>query len=44
VAWLDRLDRDDSGAWQVHLKGDFRPLPVSRRHVGEVKRRLRGGG
>ncbi len=44
VAWLDSLDRDDSGAWQVRLKADFRPLPVSRRHVGEVKRRLRAGG
>ncbi|MEO7385726.1 MAG: LytTR family DNA-binding domain-containing protein, partial [Gammaproteobacteria bacterium] len=43
VAWLDSLDRDDSGAWQVRLKGDFRPLPVSRRHVGDVKRRLRAG-
>ena len=44
VAWLDSLDRDDGGAWQVRLKADFRPLPVSRRHVGEVKRRLRAGG
>jgi two-component system response regulator AlgR len=44
VAWLDSLNRDDSGAWQVRLKTDFRPLPVSRRHVGEVKRRLRAGG
>lgn len=43
VAWLDSLERDDSGAWQVRLKGDFRPLPVSRRHVGDVKRRLRAG-
>ena len=44
VAWLDTLERDDSGAWQVRLKGDFPPLPVSRRHVGDVKRRLRAGG
>ena len=44
VAWLDSVDRDDSGAWQVKLKGDFRLLPVSRRHVGDVKRRLRSGG
>lgn len=44
VTWLDTLDRDDSGAWEVRLKVDFRPLPVSRRHVGEVKRRLRTGG
>ena len=44
VAWLDTLERDDSGAWQVRLKGDARVLPVSRRHVGDVKRRLRAGG
>lgn len=44
VAWLDSLDRDDSGAWQVRLKAGFRALPVSRRHVGDVKRRLRAGG
>jgi len=44
VAWLDSLDRDDDGTWQVRLKGGFRPLPVSRRHVGDVKRRLRTGG
>jgi two-component system, LytTR family, response regulator AlgR len=43
VAWLDSVDRDDSGTWQVKLKGDFRLLPVSRRHVGDVKRRLRSG-
>ena len=43
VAWLDSLDRDDTGAWQVRLKADFQPLPVSRRHVGDVKRRLRAG-
>lgn len=41
VAWLDSLERDDSGTWLVRLKADFRPLPVSRRHVGDVKRRLR---
>jgi len=44
VAWLDSLDRDDSGAWLVRLKADFPPLQVSRRHVGDVKRRLRAGG
>ena len=44
VAWLDSVDRDDTGTWQVKLKGDFRLLPVSRRHVGDVKRRLRSGG
>ena len=43
VAWLDSLDQDDNGAWQVRLKADFQPLPVSRRHVGDVKRRLRNG-
>ncbi len=44
VGWLNTLNRDDSGAWEVRLKAEFRPLPVSRRHVGEVKRRLRTGG
>jgi len=44
VAWLDSLDRDDNGTWQVRLKAEFQPLPVSRRHVGDVKRRLRAGG
>ncbi|MEO8224819.1 MAG: LytTR family DNA-binding domain-containing protein [Gammaproteobacteria bacterium] len=43
VAWLDSLDQDEAGAWQVRLKADFRPLAVSRRHVGDVKRRLRAG-
>ncbi len=41
VAWLDSLERDDQGVWQVRLRGDLPPLPVSRRHVGDVKRRLR---
>lgn len=41
VAWLDSLERDEQGSWQVRLKGDVPPLPVSRRHLGEVKRRLR---
>lgn len=41
VAWLDTLEQDDRGAWQVRLKGHPPPLPVSRRHLGEVKRRLR---
>ena len=44
VAWLDALEQTDAGSWQVKLKGDFPPLAVSRRHVGDVKRRLRGGG
>jgi two-component system response regulator AlgR len=43
VARLDSLERDEDGSWHVRLKGDPRPLPVSRRHVGEVKRRLRSG-
>ncbi len=42
VAWIDSLERRDDGAWQVRLKGGYPPLPVSRRHVAEVKRRLRG--
>lgn len=42
VAWLDILEQTDGGAWQVRLKAEFPPLAVSRRHVGDVKRRLRG--
>lgn len=41
-AWIDSLERRDDGTWQVRLKGGYPPLPVSRRHVAEVKRRLRG--
>jgi two-component system, LytTR family, response regulator AlgR len=39
--WVEGLERREDGAWQVRLKGGFAPLPVSRRHVSDVKRRLR---
>ena len=39
VAALEGLERLDDGSWQVRLTD--RVLPVSRRHVTEVKRRLR---
>jgi two-component system response regulator AlgR len=41
VAWIEGLERREDGAWQVRLKDGFPPLPVSRRHAGDVKRRLR---
>lgn len=44
VAWLDTLERNDLGIWQVQLRGAFPPLPVSRRHLSDVKRRLHAKG
>ena len=43
VAYMDSLEQEDNGSWQVRLKAGLPPLAVSRRHVGEVKRRLRAG-
>ena len=43
VDYMDSLAQEDNGAWQVRLKAGLPPLAVSRRHVGEVKRRLRAG-
>jgi two-component system response regulator AlgR len=43
VDYMDSLEQEDNGAWQVRLKAGLPPLAVSRRHVGEVKRRLRAG-
>ena len=43
VEYMDSLEQEDNGAWQVRLKAGLPPLSVSRRHVGEVKRRLRSG-
>ena len=43
VEYMDSLEQEDNGAWQVRLKAGLPPLAVSRRHVGEVKRRLRAG-
>jgi len=37
VAFLERLDRDEAGQYRVWLRHCDRPLPVSRRHLTEVK-------
>jgi two-component system, LytTR family, response regulator AlgR len=41
VDHVERLDTHD-GAGRVHLRGDPQPLEVSRRHLADVRRRLRG--
>ena len=42
VAFLGGLERSDDGYWRIRLKDDvLPPLQVSRRHVAEVRRRLR---
>jgi len=47
VAKIDRLDRLADGRTRVVLRGDSQDRPdtliISRRHVADVKRRLRGG-
>ena len=42
--YLDRMQRNSSGQYAVWLKGIDEPLPVSRRHVTEVKLALRRRG
>jgi len=37
VAYLDRLEKDETGQHQIWLRNSTKPLPVSRRHVTEVK-------
>jgi len=44
VAQVEALTRDRLGNTGLRLRGVATPLPVSRRLVGEVKRRLREGG
>lgn len=42
VAFLDGLERSDDGYWRIRLRDDaLPPLQVSRRHVADVRRRLR---
>lgn len=41
AAHLDRLERNESGHYEVWLKNVDRALPVSRRHVTDVKLALR---
>jgi two-component system response regulator AlgR len=42
VASVERLERLDDGGWVLHLHGGSAPVAVSRRHVVDVKRRIRG--
>lgn len=37
LRYLERMERDDDGQYEVWLKGVDEPLPVSRRHVTAVK-------
>ncbi|MGE5626229.1 MAG: LytR/AlgR family response regulator transcription factor [Bacillota bacterium] len=43
IAQVERLEKDDAGHYQVHLRGRTGPVEVSRRLVAEVRERLRGG-
>ena len=43
AAYLDRMDKNTDGQYQVWLKQFDSPLPVSRRHATEVKARLKRG-
>jgi DNA-binding LytR/AlgR family response regulator len=38
---MERLEKTDSGQHQLWLRGRDEPLPVSRRHVTDVKLALR---
>lgn len=40
--FLERLEKNTGGHYQVWLRGHDTPLPVSRRHVTDVKLALRG--
>lgn len=44
VAYLDRLEKNPTGHYEVWLKARDHPLPVSRRHVTEVKTSLKRPG
>jgi two-component system response regulator AlgR len=41
VAWVEAMEQQPDGGWQLRLKGGQGVLPVSRRHVATVKDRLR---
>jgi two-component system response regulator AlgR len=43
LAYVDHLDKDDGGRYQVHLRGQAQPVEVSRRLVADVRERLRTG-
>jgi two-component system response regulator AlgR len=38
--WVEALERRPDGGWQLRLRGGHGLLPVSRRHLAGVKRRL----
>jgi two-component system response regulator AlgR len=42
LPYIERLSRNEQGQSLVHLKGLEEPFPVSRRHLGSVKKRLQG--
>lgn len=44
LAYLERLERNPKGHYEVWLKQCSTPLPVSRRHVSAVKAGLRNNG
>ncbi len=41
ISAVDRLTPDDAGHYYVHLRGVANALPVSRRHLGELRLRLK---
>lgn len=43
IQYLDRLEKDEEATHSVRIKDCPDPLPVSRRHVTTLKRRLRKG-
>jgi two-component system response regulator AlgR len=43
LAYVDGLERDLDGAWHITMQGASKRLPVSRRLLGDVRRRLRSG-
>ncbi len=44
VAYLERMERNSAGQYEIYLRGCGEPLPVSRRHVAGVKLALRRPG
>ncbi len=44
VAYLERMEKNPAGQYEIHLRGCSDPLPVSRRHVSRVKLALRRPG
>ena len=44
VVYLDRMEKNDAGHYEIQMKFCDHPLPVSRRHVTEVKSSLKRPG